>query len=139
MNSAASPSPCRATDFLRSGALAVAGTPGANQRCWYAALANAGLDQALSDCDAAVASAPRQYAFLDSRALARLRRGELDQALADYDAAIDLFAKDPWTLYCRGVTRIRKGMTAKGRADIAAAVAIDASVPARARAIGITP
>jgi tetratricopeptide (TPR) repeat protein/predicted aspartyl protease len=107
-----------------------------NGRCWSRGLLNRELDKALADCNAAVKGDPKQSAFLDSRALVRLRRGELRQALADYDAALALAPRTAWSLYMRGVTHKRMGNAAQAAADRAAALSIDPKVAERARKIG---
>lgn len=108
-----------------------------NGRCWARAKLDRELDKALSDCNDAVRLRPSTAAYLDSRALVRLRRGELDKALADYDAALAIKPRSAWSLYARGVTARRAGRTAQADADKAAAIAIDPRVAARAKRYGI--
>ncbi|HEV8018891.1 MAG TPA: aspartyl protease family protein [Steroidobacteraceae bacterium] len=110
-----------------------------NLRCWSRALLGQQLDEALADCDAAVKSKPDMAAYLDSRGLVRLRRGEYDRAIADYDRAIALAPKGAWSYYGRGVARIRKGLTAGGQSDIAAATALESDIAERAGSHGIEP
>ncbi|MGU3391352.1 hypothetical protein [Sphingomonas sp. M1A8_2b] len=55
-----------------------------NGRCWARGQLNRELGQALSDCNAALKLTPGNPAYLDSRGLIRLRRGEFDAALLDY-------------------------------------------------------
>lgn len=104
-----------------------------NGRCWARALLDRDLDKALGDCDAALRLRPAEPAFLDSRALVRLRRGKLDKALADYNAAVAAQPKNAWSLYARSVVERRIGNTAQAEADRAAAVAINPQVAERAR------
>ena len=108
-----------------------------NGRCWVRALLNRDLDQALSDCNAALRARPGDAAYLDSRALVRLRRGELDKALADYDAAIAARPQSAWPHYARSIVARRLGNAAQADADRAAAVAIDAQVAVLAERYGI--
>ena len=82
---------------------------------------------------------PDTAAFLDSRALVQLRRGDYDKAIADYDRALGLGSKDAWSYYGRGVAKLRKGLTAAGKADIAAATALQANIAHEAAKRGITP
>jgi tetratricopeptide (TPR) repeat protein/predicted aspartyl protease len=110
-----------------------------NLRCWSRALADQQLDAALADCDAAVKSRPGMAAYLDSRGLVQLRRGEYDRAIADYDQAIALAPTNAWSYYGRGLARIRKGLTAAGESDIAAATAFASDIAERAGRYGITP
>lgn len=104
-----------------------------NGRCWARALLDRELDKALGDCNAALRLRPGEAAYLDSRALVRLRRGELDKAIADYDAALAKRPREPWSLYARGIAERRAGNGAQADADSAAALAIDPEVAARAK------
>ncbi len=108
-------------------------------RCRARALWGEELDRALNDCDAAVKLRPDTAAFLESRALVQLRRGEYDKAIADYDRALSLGSKDPWTYYGRGVARLREGRTAQGQADVAAAAALQPKIAQEAAKRGIAP
>ena len=108
-----------------------------NGKCWARALLNRELDQALGDCNAALRARPGDPAYLDSRALVRLRRGELDKALADYDAAIAALPQSAWSRYARSIVARRLGNSAQADADRAAAVAIDAQVAVMAERYGI--
>ena len=110
-----------------------------NGRCWARALGGRELDQAQRDCDAALRLQPRTPAFLDSRGLVELRRGETDRARADYDAALASTPKLAFSLYGRGVAKLRKGDAEGGRADIAAATALDPGAPELARRAGVAP
>ena len=113
--------------------------PGAlNSRCWCRALSGQQLDQALSDCNAALKMKPNTAAFLDSRGLVHLRRNDYDKAIADYDAALRLQPKIAWSLYGRGLAKSRKGMSAESQADIAAATALEPKIAERAASFGIT-
>lgn len=106
---------------------------GLNGRCWTRALLNRDLDRALDDCNTAVRMRPTDAAYLDSRALVRLRRGELAKALGDYDAAIRLSPQTAWSIYARSVVRKRMGDTSGAAADRAAAVALQPEVVDRGR------
>nr|WP_295661739.1 aspartyl protease family protein [Polymorphobacter sp.] len=108
-----------------------------NGRCWTRALLNRDLDRALDDCNAAVRLRPATAAFLDSRGLVHLRRGEATQALKDYDAAIGIAPRSAWTLYARSVVRKQAGDAAGATADRAAAIAIQPAVVERGRKLGL--
>jgi tetratricopeptide (TPR) repeat protein len=110
-----------------------------NLRCWTRALWGEELDRALADCDAALKLRPDTAAFLDSRGLVQLRRGDYDRAIADYDRALGLGSKGAWSYYGRGVAKLRTGLTAGGKADIAAATALQANIAEEAGKRGITP
>ena len=108
-----------------------------NERCWVRALMGKELDSALSDCNAAVTSAPDFAPYLDSRGLVYLRQGLLDDALRDFEAALRIDPTLAWSLYGRGLARLRAGQAAAGAADIAAASAIRPSIVADAQRHGI--
>jgi tetratricopeptide (TPR) repeat protein len=110
-----------------------------NARCWVQAEANQNLDRALSDCNAALRLQPKRAAFLDSRGLVRLRRGEFDRSISDYDAALALEPRLPSSLFGRGVAKLRKGLHAEGSADLAAATAIQPSITERFAHFGVNP
>jgi tetratricopeptide (TPR) repeat protein len=102
-----------------------------NGRCWARAQLNRELDGALADCNAALRAAPDRAAFLDSRALVRLRRGELVAALADYDSALRLAPRMAWSLYARSIVAAKTGRAAQAARDRAAALAIEPRVGER--------
>jgi tetratricopeptide (TPR) repeat protein/predicted aspartyl protease len=102
-----------------------------NGRCWARGLLNRELDKALSDCEAALRLRPGSAAFLDSRALVRLRRGELEKALADYDATVKASPREAWSLYARGLVARRLGKVAEADADKAKALEINPNIAAR--------
>jgi tetratricopeptide (TPR) repeat protein/predicted aspartyl protease len=110
-----------------------------NGRCWMGAMSGLRLNEALIACNAAVRMAPRTAAFLDSRGLVHLRRGETDLAIADYDAALALQPKLAWSLWGRGLARQRKGLTEAAKADFAAAAALQPKIADEARSRGIGP
>jgi tetratricopeptide (TPR) repeat protein len=100
-----------------------------NNLCWTAATAGVLLDQALRDCDAALAIAPDSPAILDSRGRLLLQRGDLAGALAAYEAALAIAPELPASLYGRGVARIASGQVEEGERDKAAAIALDPDTP----------
>lgn len=109
-----------------------------NGRCWARALAGTGLDQALSDCDAALRLRKGDVSTLDSRALVRLRRGEWKLAVADYDAALKGDPDNAWSRYARGVALTRGGDTKRGSEDHAAALKLDEKIEERAKRYNLT-
>lgn len=108
-----------------------------NARCWMRAQADLELDAALDDCNLAVKLAGGPPAFLDSRGLAYLRKGNFLAAITDFDAALALDPKLAWSLYGRGVARIALGQKDAGEADKAAARAILPGLPEEAARHGI--
>jgi tetratricopeptide (TPR) repeat protein/predicted aspartyl protease len=110
-----------------------------NARCEDKVLLNQDLDNALSDCNAAVRSNSKSAAFLGNRGLARLRRGEYKKAVDDFDDALKISPKVPWFLYGRGIAELRLGKTAEGQADIESAKAIRPAIADDTAAYGIVP
>lgn len=108
-----------------------------NMRCWVRAELNRELNRALDDCNAALRARPSSAAYLDSRALVRLRQGDLARALADYDAALRLQPRNAWTLYMRGVVKRRSGDASGAEADRRAALALAPRVFERAAKLGL--
>ena len=97
--------------------------PTLNNLCWSAAKAGALLDQALRDCDAALALSPGSASFMDSRGRVLLQLGDPAAALASYDAALAKAPDLAASLYGRGLARIALGRVEEGEADKAAAIA----------------
>ncbi|KQS51304.1 MULTISPECIES: aspartyl protease family protein [unclassified Sphingomonas] len=108
-----------------------------NGRCWARGQLNRELDKALSDCNAALRLIPGNAAYLDSRGLVRLRRGEFDAALADYDAALKINPRNAWSLYSRGVAAAKAGRASEAASNKAAALAIAPHVADRAKRIAL--
>ncbi|QJU60575.1 hypothetical protein HL653_10125 [Sphingomonas sp. AP4-R1] len=115
-----------------------AARPGAlNGRCWLRGRLDRELDGALDDCNAALRMRPGSPAYLDSRAMIRLRQGNWDAALSDYDAAIKANPKAGWSLYARGLVKAKMGDAAGAKADRDAALAIDPKLGERAKRFGL--
>lgn len=115
-------------DFVAARARAARNAGLLNTMCWAKVTDGIALESALGDCNAALAIAPENAAYRDSRAFVLLRLGRLDQALADYDKAL---AKNPnlaASLFGRAVVWARKGDKEKSDADLAAALKIDPNV-----------
>ena len=88
-----------------------------NNLCWTQALAGVDLEQALADCDAALALRPRYAGFMDSRALVLLQLGRAPEALELYDQALALEPRQAASLYGRGLAKEALGRADEGRAD----------------------
>jgi tetratricopeptide (TPR) repeat protein len=99
-----------------------------NNLCWAAAQAGALLEQALRDCDAALALAPDDPGMIDSRGRVLLQLGRTEDALAAYEAALAIEPDLAASLYGRGLARIALGAVADGEADKVAALAKDPQV-----------
>jgi len=110
-----------------------------NARCQEKVLLDRDLENALSDCNAAVRSNPKSAAYLGNRGTARLRRGDYKKAIDDFDAALNINPKLAWSLYGRGIAEIRLGNSVAGQADIAAAKAIRATIAEDTAAYGLLP
>ena len=99
-----------------------------NNLCWVAALKGVLLDQALKDCDAALAVAPNAGHVLDSRARVLLQMGDAARALAAYDAALAARPDFPGARYGRGLALEALGRVDEGRSEKASAVALSPTV-----------
>jgi len=95
-----------------------------NAMCWELALASVALDDALQECDAALASG-QESAYLDSRGLVLYRLRRYDEAIASYDAALAKRAGQATSLYGRGLAKRARGDRQAGEADIHAAINAD--------------
>jgi tetratricopeptide (TPR) repeat protein len=91
-----------------------------NNHCWELAVARVELAAALAACDKALAVAPKDPAFLDSRGFVLLQLGRYDESIAAYDAALALRPNAPASLYGRGIAKKRRCGCADGEEDIAA-------------------
>jgi tetratricopeptide (TPR) repeat protein/transglutaminase-like putative cysteine protease len=112
-----------ATAARRDFAAALADKPDSdvyNNHCWALAVARVELAAALAACDKALAIAPKNPAFLDSRGFVLLQLGRYDEAIAAYDAALALRPKAAASLYGRGIGKKRRCSCADGEEDIAA-------------------
>jgi tetratricopeptide (TPR) repeat protein/predicted aspartyl protease len=114
-------------------------TTALNDRCWARALWGQQLEEALADCNAALKTRPGTSAFLDSRGLVYLRKGDFKKSVSDYDAALHMQGRSSWSLYGRGIALLRTGETARGQADIAAALVVDKNISTEAAQYGIAP
>jgi tetratricopeptide (TPR) repeat protein len=108
-----------------------------NGRCWSRALLNQELAKALSDCNEALGKRPNVPAYLDSRALVRLRQGQWQAALADYDAVLKIEPVNAWSRYCRSIVETKLGQADKAKADRDAVLKEKPWVAERAKKFGI--
>ncbi|MFS0736374.1 DUF3857 domain-containing protein [Sphingomonas sp. 1P06PA] len=131
------PQPLLARYAARAAAMPADPTP-RNDACWLRATLNIELDKALADCDAAIAIS-RSVAFLDSRGMVHLRRGDLTKAIADYDAALAQDPKEESSLYGRGLAWLRSGDAKRGRSDIDKAIAIRPRIADEFARYGLEP
>ncbi|HXC59437.1 MAG TPA: tetratricopeptide repeat protein, partial [Steroidobacteraceae bacterium] len=123
--------------YAAARALAKGNANALNSLCWSEATVGSAPDEALKDCDAALAVAPDIPAFVDSRGLALLKLKRYQEAVASYDVAIAKAPKQTSSLYGRGIAKLRLGRQAEGEADIAAAREIEPSVGSRFAEYGV--
>ena len=97
------------------------------------------LQRALDLCNQAVALAPDEYAFIDSRAFVRFRLGEMDKALADVEAALALDPDAAEPRFMRGVIKLRQGPVDEGKADLAFARRQRPGIDEEYASYGVTP
>jgi len=110
-----------------------------NSACWSRATHNIQLQKALSQCDAAVALAPKSAPYLDSRGFVKLRLGQFDASIADYDAALALEPRLAASLYGRGIAKRRKGDVTGSDADLKTARDVYADVDKTFADYGVYP
>jgi Flp pilus assembly protein TadD len=96
-----------------------------NNICWNQAVAGFDLDQALADCDVAVASGEAH--IIDSRAMVLLHLGRYEEAKAAYDQALAGQPNQSASLYGRGLARLALGDVG-GREDMDQAKRLDVDV-----------
>ncbi|MFW2829100.1 DUF3857 domain-containing protein [Sphingomonas sp. ID0503] len=125
-----------AIDFKAARARA-RGAQALNELCWAKAIAGAGLEEALLDCEAALAQKPDAPDILDSKAFVEFRLGRHADAVRDYDAALKLRPTQGQSLFGRGLAKIALGQSQAGQADLAAARAAYQEVDEEFREYGV--
>lgn len=115
-------------DFATVRAHAASDAEVLNGLCWTAALKGVLLDQALKDCDAALAVSPNTPHILDSRARVLLQMGDATAALTVYDAVLVASPDLVGAQYGRGLALEALGRIEEGRSEQAAAIARSPSV-----------
>jgi len=78
-----------------------------NNVCWGQAIEAFDLDQALTDCDAALSAG--EAAFIDSRAMVLLQMGRYEEAKADYERALAADPQQAASSYGLGYARLALG------------------------------
>lgn len=109
-------------DFRRAREIAAARPGSLNNLCWDKATHNVELEEALRECDAAIADQPDCAHCVDSRAFVLLRLGRVQESIAAYDQALAMNPDEASSLYGRGIAKIRSGDEEAGNLDIAAAL-----------------
>lgn len=110
-----------------------------NNRCWTKVIIAKQLEQALSDCDAALRINPQNILALENRGFAYLKLGRLDDAIESFNAALKVEPQFPTSIYGRGLAEMESGSCEAAEADIVAARAIDPDVAAYLARYGISP
>ena len=90
-------------------------------RCWARVLLNTELQQALADCNQALAGNDHDGETLERRGWLWLRMGKPDKALADFDKALAIDGVVELSLYGRALAHERLGQAADAKADFAQA------------------
>ncbi len=110
-----------------------------NDFCYELAVANVQLEQALAECELAVAAQPKDSFLLDSRGFVLLRLGRYAESIRSYDAALALAPQFSTSLYGRGIAKRRSGDAAGSGMDIRSALALDAHLGEEFEGYGIKP
>lgn len=105
--------------------------------CWYRAIADIDLPDALADCDAALSKAPTDQNALESRGFALVKLGRYDEAILTYDRALAADSTLTEALLGRAVAWKHKGDQEKADADMAAVMALDRDVVTQFRSYGM--
>jgi tetratricopeptide (TPR) repeat protein len=88
-----------------------------NRLCWDKARYATALDEALLDCDGALALKPDDSATLDSRAFVLMRKGQLKEAVQAYDESLRVSPRAA-SYYGRGLAMKQMGDTTAANMDI---------------------
>jgi tetratricopeptide (TPR) repeat protein len=107
------------------------------RRCWLRAIANKELEQAIVDCDQALALHKDDADVFESRCFVHLRMGNDAKALADCDAALKLQNKSSDALFLRALVKQRKGDAAGSKDDFAAAKKAEPGIEKRFAGYGV--
>jgi len=101
-----------------------------NSRCWERAIVGDDLGGALSDCNRALALAPGEAEYLDSRGLVELKLRNFQAAFVDYSAALGREPTRGHYRYGRALALYRMGQEGQARAEFAQAVEQEPGVDA---------
>lgn len=110
-----------------------------NSNCWNKATLNVALEDALRDCDAALARMPDCSACMDSRALVLLRLGRFRESVQSYDAALLRTPTQAPSLYGRGIAKLRLGDKDAADRDLSLARALQPLIALNFERYGVTP
>jgi tetratricopeptide (TPR) repeat protein/transglutaminase-like putative cysteine protease len=110
-----------------------------NNLCWSQAINNIALDDALKDCESALAMEPDCVACLDSEGFVLLRMQRYEKAIAVYDKVLASQPTSAESLFGRGIAKLRLGRKQEGDADIAAALKSNPLTERRFAEMGVKP
>jgi tetratricopeptide (TPR) repeat protein/transglutaminase-like putative cysteine protease len=110
-----------------------------NNSCWNKATFDVALEDALLDCNAALAAKPDCGACMDSKALVLLRLGRHRESVQAYDAALKLSPSLAGSFYGRGIARLRLADSAAAQSDLQLARALEPLVALRFEHYGVKP
>ena len=112
-----------------------------NSMCWAKATRKSAakpvLQEALKDCDAALALLPECWQCQDSRGLVLLRLKRFKDAIDSHDTALRGNPKQAHSLYGRGIARLRSKLIPEGNADISSAIALTPDIARQFKEYGI--
>jgi tetratricopeptide (TPR) repeat protein len=108
------------------------------ERCWARAATGRHLDDAMDDCNKALALNPRDAAAHDARCFVEYRSGAYAAAIADCTAALASNAKLASSLYVRGLAK-RKTNDASADADFASAKSLAPEIADTYADLGVRP
>lgn len=108
-----------------------------NNRCWTKVIVARQLEQAVSDCDAALRINPHNIYALENRGFAYLKLGRFHDAIGGFNAALEIEPEFPTSIYGRGLAEMGSGDCDAAEADIIGASAIETDVAAYLARYGI--
>lgn len=110
---------------------------GLTNRCLARAVIGRAFDEAMADCDRALALLPDRAEVPDARGFLHLRMAMFAEAIADFDAALEIDAQYAPALYGRGYAKAKTGDAAGGETDETAALNIDAGIATKFSRFGV--
>lgn len=109
------------------------------ERCFARAVSGRDLDDAMEDCNQALALAPKDAGALDARCFVQVRTAAYALAVADCTAALAADPRLASSRYLRGVAKSRSGDIKSADADIDTARAMDPGIVQTFANYGIKP
>ena len=125
--------------FEKAVALAPSNAAFLNALCWARAGTGKRLQEALDDCNRALALSPDAPGILNSRGLVHFRMGQFDAAIQDYSASLAGKPTQPSARFGRGLVELSLHQIEQGRTDIIEARRGDADIDDLFVLLGILP